>query len=234
MCGRYTHLFTWKQLHRLMELASWPIDELDERYNVAPTQFAPVVRVSGTAGRREGAMLRWGLVPSWAKDPAIAARLINARAETIAQKPAFRHALRRSRCLVPISGFFEWRQSDPHTRKQPFYIHPAEPGDIFALAALWERWSSPDAAPMETFTLITTVPNSLMLPLHDRMPVILPSESWSAWLDPACTDPQVLQPLLRPCDPAGMRAYPVSTLVNSPKHDSPACIQRSQSQGLMF
>jgi putative SOS response-associated peptidase YedK len=231
VCGRYTHLFTWKQLRRLMRLTTFPVEALPLRYNVAPTQTVPVVRAAESG--REGALLRWGLIPSWADDPAIGNRLINARAETAHEKPAFRQAFKRRRCLVPASGFYEWAKAGSGGgkprggRKQPFYFYPAD-GELFAFAGLWERWrprdgSADDSEPVETFTILTTDANTAVRPVHDRMPVILAPDAWDLWLDGK--DPEGLPGLLKPCDPALIASHPVSTAVNIPAHDRPDCVE---------
>ncbi len=222
MCGRYSHLFTWKQLHRLMELTTWPEDDLAPRYNVAPTQHAPVVRV-GMDGRGEGVVMRWGLIPSWADDPSIGNRLINARGETVDSKPSFRSAMRHRRCLVPASGFYEWQKLAGGKGKQPYYFRPRG-AEIFTFAGLWERWQPSDGDAIESFTIITTEANELVRPIHDRMPVILSPEAWSAWLD-ASTEKDHLMGLLRPCDPSALEAVAVGTRVNSPAHDDPGCLE---------
>ncbi len=222
MCGRFTHLFTWKELHRLMRLSTFPDQELAPRYNVAPTQNAPVVLVDPER-RRVGAAFRWGLIPFWSRDQAIGNRLINARSEGVEAKPSFREAVRRRRCLVPISGFYEWQKREASNRKQPYYIRPAS-GEVFCLAGLWESWNSPDARVFRSFTILTTTPNELMAPIHDRMPVILPESEHDLWLDRGITDPARVLPLLRPCPSGDMTCYPVSTRVNAPANDSPDCI----------
>lgn len=221
MCGRYTHLYTWKQLHRLMELTT-PLVDLPMRYNVAPTQRAPVVRQS-RANARTLDMLRWGLVPSWAKDLAVGSSMINARGETIASKPAFRAAFKRRRCIVPISGFYEWQKLGG-TRKQPHYITASDDQPL-ALAGLWESWLSPEQESIETYTIVTTTPNEMMAEIHDRMPVILHAEDLDAWLDPGDEGSARVAGLIRPYPAELMLARPVSTHVNSPRHDDPSCIQ---------
>jgi putative SOS response-associated peptidase YedK len=195
-------------------------DELEPRYNIAPTQSIAVVR-QFEDGLRSCDLLRWGLIPSWAKDPAIGNRTINARAETVAEKPAFRAAFRRRRCLVLADGFFEWRKEG---KKQPYYIRMRDEGP-FAFAGLWERWApgAEDSA-LETCNLITTDANELMRDMHDRMPVILPREDYGTWLDPAIQDTQQLLALLQPYKSEAMIANPVSTRVNNPKHDDAECI----------
>ena len=241
MCGRTTHLYTWREVaeHFGMDWARpmhglQPDRDLAPRYNVAPGQFAPVVPYQaggdgGDGGDRRLDLLRWGLIPPWAKDEKFGWRTINARGETVAAKPAFRSAFKRRRCIVPVSGFYEWRappsDAPKQTPKQPFYITPRA-GPILALAGLWERWSGgADGASLETFTIVTTEANAGMAPLHDRMPVILSPETYDLWLDPTVDDARVLQPLLRPA-PEDVLVYdPVSRLVNRPGHDSPDCIE---------
>lgn len=220
MCGRFTYRFTWQQLHRLMNLIDWSGEELRPRYNVAPTQAAPVVRAD--AQGRHGVMLTWGLVPFWAADVAIGQKMINARADGVASKPAFRDAFLKRRCLVPVSGFFEWQKSGDAKRKQPFVIERVDQ-QPFLLAGLWERWTKGES-PLETFTIVTTQANVLLEPIHDRMPVIVDACDAEAWLSPSNTDAHALQGLLEPADPSGFRARPVSTLVNSPKNDDPAIL----------
>ncbi|GAB4383553.1 MAG: SOS response-associated peptidase [Phycisphaerales bacterium] len=229
MCGRFTYRFTWQELARLLSLIDWPAEHLRPRYNVAPTQPAPVVRMQ-QAGRRTASMLTWGLVPSWASDVAIASRMINARAESLSQKPAFRAAFARRRCLVPISGFYEWKKLGDGKRKQPFIIE-RDDHQPFMLAGLWERWTKGDE-PLETFTIITTDANELLRPLHDRMPVILSDADLDLWLNPQHTDADALRRLLQPADPAGFRARPVSTRVNSPKYDDPSILD--EDSGTLF
>ena len=162
-----------------------------------------------------------GLVPRWAKDPAIGNKLINARSEMVTEKPSFREAFARRRCLVPVDGFYEWsRRGD---RKRPFYFHLRD-GEPFAIAGLWERWEG-DGGPLETCTLLTTQANELLAPYHDRMPVILRSEDYDLWLDSGVGRGDLLQTLLRPYPHEGMGAYAVSPMVNSPAHDSPRCVE---------
>jgi putative SOS response-associated peptidase YedK len=168
------------------------------------------------------ARLRWGLIPSWAKDPAIGNRMINARAETVAEKPAFRAAFRRRRCLVVADGFYEWARGGKP--RQPYFIrmHDDRP---FAFAGLWESWQGPDEGPVESCTLLTTEPNELLEPIHNRMPLILGEDDYDQWLDPALQRPDALQPLLRPLPSDQMTAEKISTYVNSPANDDPRCIE---------
>lgn len=194
---------------------------LKPRYNIAPSQGVPVVRRGGAGEPPEIVMLRWGLVPHWAKDPAVGHRLINARAETAAEKPSFRGALRRRRCLVPADGFYEWQRLDG--RKQPWLIRRRD-GRGFAMAGLWEAWRGPDG-PLETFAILTTRPNAVVAPIHDRMPVIVAPGSFALWLDPTIRDPGLLAPILRGEQTPELRAYPVGTLVNNPANDDPRCME---------
>lgn len=218
MCGRYSLTSPPEAMRRLFGLAATP--NLPPRYNIAPTQEAPVVR-AGAQGR-ELHLLRWGLVPAWAEDPALGARLINARSETVADKPSFRRAFRQRRCLVPADGFYEWRKEG--TRKQPFRAVLAERGP-FAFAGLWERWDRAAAGgPLESFTILTTEANALLRPIHARMPVIVAPHDYAAWLDPTRAANDALA-LLKPCASEAMAVYPVSLRVNSPRHDDPECIE---------
>jgi putative SOS response-associated peptidase YedK len=195
------------------------------RFNIAPTQPVPVVRCSpeNRDSEREFVWLRWGLIPSWAKDPAIGNRMINARAETVAQKPSYRAAFRRRRCLVVADGFYEWQRAG--RQKQPYFIRMRDDRP-FAFAGLWEAWEGADHSALETCTLLTTEPNELMQPIHNRMPVILAADAYEQWLDPAGQEADSLSRLLGPYPPDEMVAYPVSTYVNSPTHDGARCIER--------
>jgi putative SOS response-associated peptidase YedK len=208
-------------MRRLFETAG-ALANIPPRYNVAPTQDAPVVRLRAD-GERAIAMLRWGLVPAWSEGPDSGYRMINARAETVATKPAFRGAFRRRRCLVPADGFYEWRKEG--ARKQPYRIR-LRGGGPFAFAGLWERWSPErgDAEVIESFTIVVTDANALLEPIHERMPVILAQSDYGAWLDVQGTEPEAAQALLRPYPPDQMEAYPVSLRVNSPRNDDPECI----------
>jgi putative SOS response-associated peptidase YedK len=219
MCGRFTQASDGEVIARVFELGATP--QLNPRYNIAPTQDVPVVRAAG--GVRGVSMLHWGLIPSWAKDRGIGARLINARAETLAEKPAFRSAFRVRRCLVVADGFYEWQKLG--TRKQPHFIGFRD-GRPFGFAGLWERWRGDGGGDVESCTIITTEANELLASIHDRMPVILDPADHELWLDPGVTDANRVTSLLRPSDPSGMEAYPVSLLVNNPANDVPACRER--------
>ncbi len=221
MCGRFTLRANSGQITKTFEVkAGTP--ELFPRYNVAPTQDVTAVRLSGETDQRELVLLRWGLIPSWAKDAKFGNRTINARAEGIAEKPAFRSAFTKRRCLVVSDGFYEWRKLDG--KKQPYFIHRPD-DEPFAFAGLWESWSG-EGQEIQSCTIITTTANEMMKPLHDRMPVILPAEAWPIWLDTEFKDKADLQDLLRPCDSDVLEAYPVSTLINNPRNESPKCLER--------
>ena len=224
MCGRFALFDPGETLiaaFGLGERAAAALSErvLAPRYNIAPTQPVLAVRLAKN-GERELAALQWGLVPFWAKDPGIGARMINARSETVAEKPSFRNAFKRRRCLIPASGFYEWQKTADG--KQPVFIHSADKRP-FGLAGLWETWQSSDGSYLETCTILTTAPNEMMRPIHNRMPVILSPEDYATWLHPE-PKPAVGLHLLRPYPPEYMAAYPVSTYVNNPRHEDPACI----------
>jgi putative SOS response-associated peptidase YedK len=222
MCGRYTLTSPGEIVAEVFELVDVP--PILPRYNLAPTQEAAVVRVARPGAPRTLDRLRWGLIPYWAKDPAIGNRMINGRAESVADKPAYSDSFRRRRCLVPADGFYEWKKLAAKTR-QPYLIRRQDRLP-FAFAGLWSSWRAPASErPVETFTILTTGPNELLRPLHDRMPVILDRRDFAAWLDPRNRDAAQLQSLLRPAPTAGWEAVPVSRAVNSPDHDEPDCIE---------
>lgn len=223
MCGRFTHRYTWAELHALMRLAlgAPPID-LAPRFNVAPTQSAPVVRQSAS-GERACAKLRWGLVPFWADDVAIGSRLINARSEEAASKPSFRAAFKKRRCLVPVSHFYEWQTVPGEKHKQP-WAFSVKNTPLFAFAGLWEAWDK-GGEPLETFTVLTGRPNELVAPLHNRMPIIVPPDLYDLWLDPAIETPEKLAPVLQPFPAENMQAMRVSTRVNSPANDDSGLVE---------
>lgn len=220
MCGRFTLFDTAASLAEAFEVAEVP--SLSPRYNIAPSQAVAAVRIPPSGGAREVVLLRWGLIPSWAKDPSLGDRMINARAETAAGKPAFRSAIRRRRCLVPASGFYEWKRTNG--RKQPYYIRRPD-GKPFGFAGLWESWEGPGQAAVESCTILTTSANELLLPIHDRMPVIVSPADYDLWLSPEVRDPEELARLFRPCPPEEVTAFPVGTAVNNPKTDSPQLIE---------
>lgn len=214
MCGRFIQCTSGEALAERFHLPIIP--DLTPRYNVAPSQSVGVIRVTH-AGHREFVALRWGLVPAWSPEPRTAYSTFNARAETVADKPTYRQAFRRRRCLIPSDGFYEWRRVGK--RKQPYCIAPTD-GEPFAFAGLWERWER-DGTVVESCTIVVTTANATIAPLHDRMPVILARADEARWLDPALTDPAILQPLLVPCAPERLRVWPVGTAVNRPDTDGP-------------
>lgn len=205
MCGRYALHASPEVIALQFGLATVPA--FAPRYNIAPTAQVLVVREGGAA------MVRWGLVPRWAKDPSMGARMNNARAETVAGKPSFREAWRKRRCLIPASGFYEWKLE--HGLKQPYYIHPAA-GELFAFAGLWERWEGA-GGPLETCAVITTEANAVMAPIHDRMPVLVAPEDYRGWLDGG----ERAAALLAPCPPGAIAARRVSRAVNRAANDGP-------------
>jgi putative SOS response-associated peptidase YedK len=221
-------------LHAARQLALY-----EPRYNIAPTQEVLAVRVDATSGQREAAMLRWGLIPSWSKEPQGGAPMINARGESIAEKPSFRTAVRRRRCLIPADGFYEWQKAGASSaNKQPFYIHYCD-NRPFAFAGLWESWSAKlsavvDAmaqdtagAPLhiESCTIVTTSATKAIAEIHDRMPVILEPNDYALWLDPQVQDAAAVQHLVAPNDDPAIIAEPISTHVNKVANDDPRCIQ---------
>jgi putative SOS response-associated peptidase YedK len=219
MCGRYTRTASTKALKDWFPLLEITID-LPPRYNIAPTQTVPVVRRDIDSARPELALMRWGLIPSWAQEPSIGNRLINARCESAADKPFFSAAFRKRRCLVPADGFYEWQKQGK--RKQPYCIRLKD-GSPFAFAGLWEYWNKGDV-PLETFTILTTDANDLVRPLHDRMPCILDPRDYEQWIDPNLQKPEQVLGMLRPLDGSAMTMCPVSDEVNSPKNDGPGCL----------
>ena len=218
MCGRFTLVADPNDLREAFPWLNIPGD-IQPRYNIAPSQPVAVIP---NDGKNTLDYFLWGLIPSWAKDPQIGSRMINARAETLQEKPSFKNAFRRRRCLIPASGFYEWQALPGQKTKTPMYIRLREDRP-FALAGLWENWNAPDGSRILSCTIITTQPNALLQDIHNRMPVILPPEAYSIWLEEGEPDLKTLQALLQPYPAEAMQAYPVSTLVNSPGNDSPQC-----------
>ena len=224
MCGRYVSPRDAEIEHAWHIGARSNPNPFRDIYNAAPTQWLPVIRHHPEHGL-ELARLRWGLIPSWAKDPSIGAKMINARGETVSEKPAFRAAFKRRRCLVPMLGFYEWRKTP--AGKVPHFIHYRS-GDLLAAAGLFEYWPGADGAdPIESYTIITTPANELMAKLHDRMPVLLAEKDQAAWLDPNNERREELQAMLKPYAGEDLDAYPVSTRVNSPKNDDADLLVRA-------
>lgn len=195
---------------------------LEARYNIAPTQMVAVIRLDRHTLQRRLVLVKWGLIPFWSKDTSIGHKLINARAETVVEKPAFRAAFRSRRCLVLTDGFYQWKKGK--VGKQPYLFRMAD-GSPFAFAGLWERWTRPENETIESCTFLTTDANELMEPFHDRMPVILKPEDYELWLDPEIKDPELLKPLLRPYSSEAMIVEPVNPKVNRATYDAPDCVQ---------
>jgi len=221
MCGRYSLTTAPEALRRLFDFDTTP--NLEPRYNIAPTQSVPVLRATDGGTGRELAMLNWGLIPSWAKESSVGSKMINARSETVAEKPSFRDAFRQRRCLVPADGFYEWRREGEV--KQPFRIG-MKGGKPFAFAGLWERWEGTgDETVVETFTILTTEANRKLRPIHHRMPVILEPESYGTWLDARPDNTKQTLSILKPFPDEPMAFYRVSTRVNSPRNDDSDCVK---------
>ena len=219
MCGRFAFFAKGQFGYESLQLPEPPPFK---RYNIAPSQDILVIRNAPEPGRPEWAMLRWGLVPFWSKETGGKRPLINARAEGIEAKPSFRGPVRNRRCIVPASGFYEWRREG--AGKQPFFVRPAA-AEVFALAGIWDHWEGKQGVVIESVAIITTSANELMQPIHDRMPAILEKEEATAWIAPTTKLEKALA-MLKPCSSERMVAYPVSSLVNSARHDGPECVAR--------
>ncbi len=217
MCGRYTLHHTPEEIEDRFDVETIE-DLVAPRYNIAPSQVIPVIR---GAESREMVGCKWGLIPFWAKDPKIGNNLINAKAETLAEKPSFKHALAKRRCLIPADGFYEWRKQGKGV-KQPIYVRRRD-GGLFAFAGLWEEWKAPEGDTLRTCTIITVEPNELVAEIHHRMAAILAPDEEAAWIDPKGKVADLLQ-LLRPYPADELEAFPVSRAVNSPSFDAPECI----------
>jgi putative SOS response-associated peptidase YedK len=234
MCGRYTVSSPIEVIADLFQIApeeagGAPLPDLRPRYNVAPTQEAPIVRVLEPGGARRLELLRWGFVPYWAKEASIGNRMINARAESAAEKPAYRFAFKKHRCLVVADGFYEWKKLAGG--KQPYHIRRQDRGPV-GIAGLWSRWQPAEGEkPLETFTILTTDANPTVAALHDRMPVILDPKDFALWLDPAVQDAEKLQALLAPAPDALLETVPVDRRVNSPAYDAADCIEPLVERG---
>ena len=233
MCGRY-------RLSRRKQIVEEYFDSTSEeqdwnpRYNIAPTQPVPVIRQHPKEPKRVLSLMRWGLIPGWAKDSSVAASMINARSETASTKPAFRDALKLRRCLIPADGFYEWRRTTQV--KQP-YCFEVNGGELFAFAGLWDRWKDSNGSWVKTCSILTTTPNAVTSAIHDRMPVILDRDSYDVWLDPSMNDVQVVSELLKPYDARLMRSHPVSTRINHVANDDEECslpIEAAQSHDRLF
>ena len=219
MCGRFALTVDPADLQEAFPDYSFP-PKYAPRFNIAPTQ--PILAVPND-GSGKADFFVWGLIPSWAKDPSIGNKLINARAETLAEKPSFRSAYKYHRCLIFADGFFEWQAQEGSKSKLPHFIRLKD-GKPFAFAGLWEHWQSPEGSEVRSATIVTTEPNRLMASIHNRMPVILPPDAYTQWLDPAPRPAAGLQKLLVPYPAEAMSAYPISTLVNKPENDLPEVV----------
>jgi putative SOS response-associated peptidase YedK len=215
MCGRYTITSAPEALRALFRYAEQP--NFPPRYNVAPTQPIAVVRL--TEGKRQFVLMRWGLLPSWVKDPKAFSLIVNARGESIIDKPAFRAAMKYRRCLIPADGFYDWKTVGSGS-KQPFYVR-AKSGAPLAFAGLWETWTGPNGEELDTATIVTTRANRTLAPIHDRMPVIIPPDAFDLWLDGAKVDAKTAEALIAPAPDDLLEAYPVSTAVNRTANDNP-------------
>ena len=218
MCGRFTTTIDLEEIARHFNI-SVVNGDFEPLYNAAPSMDVPVVKDSPS---RQLSFFRWGLVPPWANDPVIGSKLINARAETLAAKPSFRRAYQQRRCLIPADSFFEWKKDKKSKTPYRILLRNRSP---FGLAGLWEVWSPPGRTPLYSCTIITTEANTLLSPIHDRMPVIIKPRDYNLWLDPSVQEPFVLNPLLQPYPPEEMDLYEVSPLVNNPLHNLPEVIQ---------
>lgn len=220
MCGRYTLTQHERRLQERYGIIDREAELFLPRFNIAPTQQAPVLLWDDKPRLK---LLRWGLIPFWAKDEKIGGQLINARSETVADKPAFRGAFKKRRCLVLSDGFYEWMKTP--TGKVPVWITRKDQ-QPFCFAGLWENWRNAEGEDVLSFTILTTSANELLSQVHNRMPVILDEQAFDGWLDPARSDKGSLAGLLRPYPSDALQFYPVSTLVNSPRNDNPKCIER--------
>jgi putative SOS response-associated peptidase YedK len=228
MCGRFLLRASAAEIAGIADIPE-PVADFAPRYNIAPMQDVVAVRFNPATGRRSLDALRWGLVPLWAKDPSFGARSVNARAEGIETKPTFREAFAQRRCLIPVSGFYEWRRSGPG--KTPYVILPKD-GGLFFLAGLWERWRDPTTGEiLRSCTIITCPPNPAIAPIHDRMPVIPAPDTWRRWLGEIPARQDELLALLRPCPADAFRIEPVGTRVNNVRNDDPSLIDPMRAEG---
>jgi putative SOS response-associated peptidase YedK len=233
MCGRY-RLSRRKQIvEEYFDTVSGE-EEWTPRFNIAPTQLIPIIRQHPKEPVRELSLMRWGLIPSWAKDSSAAAKMINARSETASTKPAFRDALKSRRCLIPVDGFYEWERTGK--AKQP-YRFEVDDGELFAFAGLWDGWKDASGNWIKTCSILTTTPNSVTSAVHDRMPVILDPASYDLWLDPGMQHVSAISQLLKPFDARLMRCYPISTRINHVANDDEECskvVQVAEVQNRLF
>lgn len=218
MCGRYRLSRRKQIIEEHFDAAS--DEDWTPRYNIAPTQPVPIIRQHPQQPKRVMSLVRWGLIPSWSTNASGAARMINARSDTAHVLPAFKNALKLRRCLIPADGFYEWQKRG--SSRQP-YCFEAKDGELFALAGLWERWKDPNGKWVKSCSILTTAPNAVTSPVHDRMPIILHPESYDLWLDPGMHDIAGVQNLLKPCDAAFLRSYRIGKRVNNVANDDAEC-----------
>jgi putative SOS response-associated peptidase YedK len=233
MCGRYRLSRRKEIIEEYFGSDPW-YDDWSPRYNIAPTQLVPVIRQNPKEPVRQLSLMKWGLIPHWAKDPSIAMGTTNAKSETAATKPAFRDPLKFRRCLIPADGFYEWKKTP--TSKLPFCFE-VNKGDLFAFAGLWDGWRNAYGQWLKTCSILTTEPNAVTSAIHDRMPVILDPDSYGLWLDPGMKDVNVISELLKPYDASRMWCYPVTSRVNHVGNDDEECsrpMELSQTQNQLF
>ncbi len=231
MCGRFARRSTQEVLADWFGVELEDIPGFGPSYNIAPQSIQPVVRVNADTGKREFVPMRWGLVPYWAKDAKIGYSTINARAEEVASKPLFREALKKRRCLIPADAFYEWQKRSAKAKQA--FAFGMQSGEPYAFAGLWERWKPKDGEPLETFTILTTDPNELTEPVHDRMPVILERRDYSRWMEPGEPERPPVD-LLRPYPAEKMRSWPVSERVGNVRNDDPELLKESEPEKLLF
>jgi putative SOS response-associated peptidase YedK len=233
MCGRYRLSRRKQVVEDYFDSSPWE-EDWNPRFNIAPTQLVPVVRQNPNQPVRELSLMKWGLIPHWAKTPAIAANTINAKSETAATKPAFRDPLKFRRCLIPADAFYEWKRTG--ASKQP-YCFEVKNGELFAFAGLWDGWKDSSGQWVKTCSILTTIPNSVTSAVHERMPVILDSDSYDLWLDPGMQNVGVISDMLKPYDGSQMRCYPVSRRLNHVMNDDEECsrpVELAQNQNRLF
>jgi len=233
MCGRYRLSRREQIIEEHFDTAPWE-DDWTPRFDVAPTQSVPVIRQHPKEPIRQLSLMKRGLIPHWAKDRSIATNTINAKSETASSKPAFRDSLKSRRCLIPADGFYEWVRAGKSKRPYCFEVND---GELFAFAGLWDRWKDPSGNWIKTCSILTTTPNAVTAPVHDRMPVILEPDTYDLWLDPGMSDVSAATDLLKPYDSRLMRSYPVSTRVNHVANDDEECcrpIEHVQTQNSLF
>jgi len=233
MCGRYRLSRRKQILEEYFDTAPWD-DDWNPRYNIAPTQPVPVIRQHPKEPVRQISLMKWGLIPNWARDASIATSTINAKSETAATRPAFRDPLKFRRCLIPADGFYEWKRSG--TSKQPYCFEVNE-GELFSFAGLWDGWKDSSGSWIKTCSILTTTPNAVTSAIHDRMPVILDRESYDLWLDPGMQNIAAVSELLKPYDARLMRSYPISMRINHVANDDEDCsrpVVLTESQNRLF